>query len=106
MSFHPYPEYWTQGWKYAIALLHGDMVITHWAHDVVATLNQRHWLSSIVLRRWINVIDVDSTSQQRRVPSGYLQFLSLGSFYRETVIVAVAQVVNQGHTHLLSKQFY
>ena len=29
---------------------------THWAHDVVATLNQRHW-------RWFK-------SQQRRVPSG------------------------------------
>ena len=25
---------------------------------------------TILLRRWINVIDVDSTSQQRRVPSG------------------------------------
>ena len=25
-----------------------------------------------LLRRWINVIDVDSTSQQQRVPGGYI----------------------------------
>ena len=31
-----------------------------------------------LLRRWINVIDVDSTSQQRRVPSG-LQSLNPSS---------------------------
>ena len=36
------------GWRSAVK-------VTHWAHDVVATLNQRHW-------SW-------STSQQRRVPS-------------------------------------
>ena len=30
--------------------------VSHWAHDVIATLNQR--------------LDVDSTSQYRRVPNG------------------------------------
>ena len=66
---------------------------SHWVHDVVATLNQRQWrwfdvattscaqckLSpwllepehTTLLRRWINVSDVDSTSQQRRVARGF-----------------------------------
>ena len=35
--------------------------VTHWAHDVVATLNQLITLIQFV----------DSMSQQRRVPSGY-----------------------------------
>ena len=50
---------------------HGHAITAVHAHADGSALRNLSARCKTLLRRWINVIDVDSTSQQRRVPGGF-----------------------------------